>query len=97
MPEWNYPNSNTQRAINCGNPGIHTVFVRVKEGIGDALLPADLITEIKSALKNVMSVTNSESDPIDISSYFNVSLKGIKIGISYWKLQYHHDIKLTCS
>ena len=66
-----------------GVPGNHTVFVRVKEGIWDAWLTADMIISKNSMEKKQAHETGKEFSPVDISRYFNTSLSEIH-KLEYW-------------
>jgi len=60
--------------------GSHTVFIRVKADQFDAWLAADFLIENKTILKKTISSiksTTSKFEPLDISRYFNTSLKEI--------------------
>lgn len=75
--------ANTISAINSGTPGNHTVFVRIKEGVWDGWLPADIVTNEKPNVTNVSPVADVEFEPIDIVNHFNVSLEDIH-NLEYW-------------
>jgi len=62
------------------NPGSHTVFVRIQEGLYDAWMTADFTVEDKPAPEKKFSTEKSitrQFEPIDISQYFNTSLTEI--------------------
>jgi len=66
-----------------GVPGNHTVFIRVKEGIWDAWLAADMIISKNPVAKTRAHETGKEFSPVDISGYFNTSLSEIH-KLEYW-------------
>jgi hypothetical protein len=58
--------------------GAHTLFIRVKDEQFDAWLAADILIEEKASCKKVLSSGKSltrKFEPLDISRYFNSSLK----------------------
>ena len=74
---------NKVTGINRGMPGNHTVFVRIIEGLWDAWLPADMVTNEKSGLRQTVPETGGEFKPVDINSQFNISLEDIH-KLEYW-------------
>jgi hypothetical protein len=63
-----------------GDPGDHTVFVRVQAGDYDAWLTADLAIEAKTIQEKPVVLGKSAArrfEPMDISRYFNCSLSEI--------------------
>ncbi len=57
-----------------GEPGIHTIFVHVKNHDWDGWLPAEIMVSKKQVEIKPLFVAGGHYDPVDISDYFNISL-----------------------
>lgn len=60
-----------------GEPGMRTIFVRIKNDNWDGWLPAEVLIKEKHTALEPVPATEGYYDPVDLSEYFNVSLSEI--------------------
>ena len=78
-----------------GNPGNHTVFIRVQEADWNGWLVADIIIDEKQPAIKTVSIPGKNYNPVDISKYFNISLTEIHKQ-EYWKPRPKSYSIMTC-